>query len=59
MVVWMHCIEGCTHEEIGRAFGYTPSFSKTQLSRAFEAMAKARFGPEQDDDSATNTLCRA
>ena len=60
MVVWMHCIEGFTHEEIGRAFGYTASFSKTQLARAYAAMADARFGAaEQHDESATNRVCRA
>ena len=60
MVVWMHCIEGFTHEEIGRAFGYTASFSKTQLARAYSALADARFGAmEQNDESATNRACRA
>ena len=58
MVVWMHCIEGFTHEEIGRAFGYTASFSKTQLARAYAAMADARFGAvEQNDES--ETVCGA
>lgn len=46
MVVWMHCIEGFTHDEIGRAFGHSPSFSKTQLARAYDTLASARFGPE-------------
>lgn len=60
MVVWMHCIEGFTHEEIGRAFGYTASFSKTQLARAYSALADARFGAtEQNDEPATNRACRA
>ena len=60
MVVWMHCIEGFTHEEIGRAFGYTASFSKTQLARAYSALADARFGElEQNDESATQRMCRA
>ena len=60
MVVWMHCIEGFTHEEIGRAFGYTASFSKTQLARAYSALADARFGAtEQNDESATKRACRA
>ena len=58
MVVWMHCIEGFTHEEIGRTFGYTASFSKTQLARAYAAMADARFGAvEQSDES--ETVCGA
>ena len=60
MVVWMHCIEGFTHEEIGKAFGYTASFSKTQLARAWAALADARFGSgEQHNESETNRVCRA
>jgi RNA polymerase sigma-70 factor (ECF subfamily) len=33
-VVWLHDVEGYTHEEIGKMMGKTPSFSKSQLSRA-------------------------
>src|SRR5215212_3871787 len=33
-VVWLHDVEGYTHEEIGSMMGKTPSFSKSQLSRA-------------------------
>ncbi len=33
-VLWLHDVEGLTHEEIGAAFGRTASFSKSQLSRA-------------------------
>ena len=33
-VLWMHAVEGCTHEEIARAFGRSVSFSKSQLARA-------------------------
>ena len=33
-VVWLHDVEGFTHSEIGLALGRTPSFSKSQLSRA-------------------------
>lgn len=33
-VVWLHDVEGLTHIEIAEAFGRTPSFSKSQLSRA-------------------------
>jgi RNA polymerase sigma factor (sigma-70 family) len=33
-VVWLHDVEGYTHVEIARALGRTPSFSKSQLSRA-------------------------
>lgn len=33
-VVWLHDVEGYTHEEIAEMMGRTPSFSKSQLSRA-------------------------
>ncbi|MDF3053687.1 MAG: hypothetical protein K0S19_1792 [Geminicoccaceae bacterium] len=33
-VVWLHDVEGYTHEEIANMMGKTPSFSKSQLSRA-------------------------
>jgi RNA polymerase sigma factor (sigma-70 family) len=33
-VVWLHDVEGYTHADIGIALGRTPSFSKSQLSRA-------------------------
>ena len=32
-VLWLHDVEGLTHEEIAAALGRTPSFSKSQLSR--------------------------
>jgi len=34
-VVWLHDVEGYTHEEIGRLMGRSTSFSKSQLSRAY------------------------
>lgn len=33
-VVWLHDVEGYTHDEIGAMMGKTPSFSKSQLARA-------------------------
>jgi RNA polymerase sigma factor (sigma-70 family) len=33
-VVWLHDVEGYTHEEIATMMGKTPSFSKSQLARA-------------------------
>ena len=33
-VLWLHDVEGLTHEEIGSAFGRSVSFSKSQLARA-------------------------
>ncbi len=34
LVVWLHDVEGYTHEEIAAATARTPSFSKSQLARA-------------------------
>ncbi|HET9514682.1 MAG TPA: sigma-70 family RNA polymerase sigma factor, partial [Gemmatimonadales bacterium] len=33
-VVWLHDVEGYTHEEIANLMGKTVSFSKSQLARA-------------------------
>ena len=33
-VVWLHDVEGYTHEEIAGMMGKTPSFSKSALARA-------------------------
>jgi DNA-directed RNA polymerase specialized sigma24 family protein len=33
-VVWLHDVEGLTHEEIAELMGMTASFSKSQLARA-------------------------
>jgi RNA polymerase sigma-70 factor (ECF subfamily) len=33
-VVWLHDVEGFSHEEIAAQMGRSPSFSKSQLSRA-------------------------
>jgi RNA polymerase sigma-70 factor (ECF subfamily) len=38
LVVWLHDVEGFTHAEIGRLFGRTPSFSKSQLARAHQRL---------------------
>ena len=42
-VVWLHDVEGYTHAEIGFSLGRTPSFSKSQLSRA-HARLRALLG---------------
>jgi RNA polymerase sigma-70 factor (ECF subfamily) len=44
-VVWLHDVEGYTHVEIGQALGRTPSFSKTQLSRAHARLRVALAEP--------------
>ena len=37
-VVWLHDVEGYTHQEIAAALGRTPSFSKSQLARAHQKL---------------------
>lgn len=37
-VVWLHDVEGFTHQEIGALMGRTESFSKSQLSRAYQRL---------------------
>lgn len=44
-VVWLHDVEGYTHEEIAELMGKTVSFSKSQLSRA-HARLRALLGEE-------------
>ncbi len=39
-VVWLHDVEGYTHEEIATMMGKTPSFSKSQLARAHLRLRK-------------------
>ncbi len=37
-VVWLHDVEGFTHKEIATLMGKTESFSKSQLSRAYQRL---------------------
>ena len=59
MIVWMHCIEGYTHEEIGGVFGKTASFSKAQIARAYDKLAQNRDAtiPESARGALPSPLC--
>ncbi|MDH4126840.1 MAG: RNA polymerase sigma factor [Gammaproteobacteria bacterium] len=37
-IVWLHDVEGFTHKEIAKMMGRTESFSKSQLSRAYQRL---------------------
>ena len=37
-VVWLHDVEGYTHQEIGDLMGKSASFSKSQLARAYKRL---------------------
>jgi RNA polymerase sigma factor (sigma-70 family) len=46
-VLWLHDVEGLTHEEIAVAFGRTTSFSKSQLARAHALLRAMLSDPAQ------------
>jgi RNA polymerase sigma-70 factor (ECF subfamily) len=46
-VVWLHDVEGYTHEEIAGMMGKTVSFSKSQLARAHTRLRRW-LGEEED-----------
>ena len=41
-VIWLHDVEGYTHKEIGRLFGRTASYSKSQLARGYQRLKELR-----------------
>jgi RNA polymerase sigma-70 factor (ECF subfamily) len=50
-VVWLHDVEGYTHQEIGRLMGRSTSFSKTQLSRAYRELRECLEPTESDEEA--------
>ncbi len=47
-VVWLHDVEGFTHKEIAGFMGKTESFSKSQLSRAYQRLRPLLETNEED-----------
>ena len=47
-VIWLHDVEGYSHEEIGTLMSRTSSFSKSQLARA-HARLRAMLAPPGED----------
>jgi len=45
-VVWLHDVEGFTHKEIAATMGKSESFSKSQLSRAYQRLRPMLAGGE-------------
>ena len=52
-IVWLFEVEGYSHDEIGRAFGRTASFSKSQLARAHHRL-RAWFEPAVEPPACTS-----
>lgn len=45
MVLWLHDVEGYTHQEIGGLFGKTDSYSKSQLARGYRKLLDQTAAP--------------
>jgi RNA polymerase sigma-70 factor (ECF subfamily) len=56
-VVWLHDVEGFTHKEIAALMGKTESFSKSQLSRAYQRLRPMLAAP--DAEAAENAALRS
>ena len=54
-VVWLHDVEGYTHEEIGRLMSRSTSFSKSQLARAYRQLRDLLQPEDQPADSERGT----
>jgi RNA polymerase sigma factor (sigma-70 family) len=52
-VVWLFEVEGYSHDEIGRAFGRSASFSKSQVARAHHRL-RAWFEPSMEPPACTS-----
>lgn len=52
-VVWLHDVEGFTHKEIAGLLGKTESFSKSQLSRAYQKLRPLLDAEAASKESAT------
>ena len=58
-VIWLHDVEGYTHEEIGSMLGKTASFSKSQLARSharLQALTNAAPANAQEVKHAPGTF---
>lgn len=56
-VVWLHDVEGFTHKEIANLLGRSESFSKSQLSRAYQRLRPLLSNG--DDESAAREALRS
>ena len=58
VVVWLHDVEGFTHKEIAAAMGKTESFSKSQLSRAYQRL-RPMLDAGRDDPAVQGATARS
>jgi RNA polymerase sigma-70 factor (ECF subfamily) len=57
-IVWLHDVEGFTHKEIGKMMGRTESYSKSQLSRAYQRL-RPMLSQHGDEVAADNAALRS
>lgn len=50
-VLWLHEVEGYTHEEIGRLMGKTASYSKSRLARGHARLRELVAAPVAEDSA--------
>lgn len=50
--VWLHLVEGYGHDEIGRMFDRTPSYSKSQVSRGVRRLRERLATPLEEPSNA-------
>ncbi len=55
-IVWLHDVEGYTHKEIAALMGRTESFSKSQLSRAYQRLRPMLAAKSEDIRSEANAV---
>jgi len=57
-IVWLHDVEGMTHKEIASLMGRTESFSKSQLSRAYQRL-RPLLSQHADSSASQNAMLRS
>lgn len=53
-VLWLHDVEGLTHEEIAGLMGTSPSFSKSRLARAHRNLRERLAAPPKGERTCTS-----
>jgi len=56
-VIWLHDVEGYTHQEIAAGLGRSVGFSKSQLSRGHARLRRALGAAQQEEDRQEGEAC--
>ena len=55
MIVWLYIVEGYTHGEIGELFEKSPSYSKSQVSRAMVKLRESKHSSRIANNHSANS----